>query len=195
MKRSYQFGIVVILMLLVTDLQAQTSHGLFAKKRKYVYTYVDMHDLIKRFISKSSHPMVSLEGIYSVSSTVTKRKKRLLSSGIKERVIDRKDNYANIAIIRDWSDSEHDFLVLSMNQTNPSQYPIVAELNTLSESRGFLCKHYEPDGKVLTFTFTFDGSSDVLEGVFEEQDGKKTITYSLTYLKTFPKGEVTNDQF
>ena len=105
----------------------------------------------------------------------------------------RNDAYANIAIIRDWSDSENEFIVLSLKQTDAEQYPIVAELTTLSEGRGFLCKHFEPDGKVLTFTFTYNGDSDLLEGVYTKHEGSKTVTYTISYLKTFPKNEVVNN--
>jgi len=193
MKQSYQvWGILVMMVFLTMESSAQVN-SLFAKKKKYQYRYVDTDDMIKRYISKSSHPMVSIEGIYSVSGTVTKKGKNFLSGEYKEKVVDRKDNYANIAILRDWSDSENEFIVLSLKQDDASQYPIVAELTTLSEGRGFLCKHFEPDGKIMTFTFTFDGDSDILEGIFTKQEGSKTVTYSITYLKTFPKNEVLNN--
>ena len=193
MKRSYcSWSLLVVFLFLCTNLQAQTNL-FFKKKKKYQYKYVDTNDMIKRYISKSSHPLNSIEGIYSVSGTVTKKGKNFLSGEFKEKVVDRKDNYANIAIIRDWSDSESEFIVLSLKENETAQFAIVAELTTLSEGRGFLCKHFEPDGKILTFTFTFDGDSDILEGVFSRQEGSKTVTYSVTYLKTFPKDEVVNN--
>lgn len=185
MKQSYRiWGVIVLMLFVVTEVKSQNA--MFSKKKKYAYRYVNTNEMVKRFIAKTAHAMTSIEGVYSVSGTVTKKGKNLIGE-MKERVVDRKDNYANIAIIRDWNDSESEFIVLSLKQDDAGQYPIVAELTTLSDGRGFLCKHFEPDGKVLNFTFTFSGDSDLLEGVFTRHEGSKTVTYSISYLKTFPK--------
>jgi len=191
MKQSYRIWTVIVMMVSITQAHAQLN-SLVSKKKKYTYSYVTVNDMVKRYVSKSSHPMNSIEGIYSVSGTVTKKGKNLVGA-MKEKVVDRKNNYADIAIIRDWSDSGTEFIVLSLKQNDEERYAIVAELTTLSEGRGFLCKHFEPDGKILTFTFTFDGDSDLLEGVFTQQEGNKTVTYSISYLKTFPKKEIVRN--
>ena len=181
---------MAVMMLLVCGaVQAQFPKKLFSKKNKHVYEEVDTEEMIRRFISKPAYASISIEGIYTVSAMVTVRKKALLSSQMKEKVVDRKDNYAQVAIIRDWSNSGSDFIEISMNQTDESRYPVVSSLRTLSEERGFLCKHTEPNGEVLTFTFTFSGDAELLEGTYTKIDGSKTITYNITYLKTFPKAD------
>jgi len=191
MKNSYRIWAVIMMVIFMTEAHGQLS-SLMVKKKKYAYKYVTVNDMVKRYVSKSSHPMNSIEGIYSVSGTVTKKGKNLIGE-VKEKVVDRKNNYADIAIIRDWSDSGCEFIILSLKQSDEERYAIVAELTTLSEGRGFLCKHFEPDGKILTFTFTFNGDSDLMEGVFTQQEGNKTVTYSISYLKTFPKTQIVNN--
>lgn len=183
-KMCYPFLCVMILAGSVAEAQVKS---LFPKRHKHTYEEVGTEEMIRRFVSKPAANVVSIEGIYSVSSVVTKRGKGLLSSEIKEKVVDRKDNYAKVAIIRDWANSDHEFIEISMTQTGVQKYPIVGELTTLSEGRGFLCMHTEPNGDVLTFTFTYAGNSDILEGNYTKLDGSKTITYTLTLLKTFPK--------
>ena len=173
-------------ILLGSTAQAQIK-SLLPKRKKYVYETVDAEQMIRRFVSKPSTTGMSIEGIYSVSSVVTKKGKTLLSSEVKEKVVDRRDNYANVAIIRDWGDSESEFIQISLSQPGLAKFAIVAKLTTLSEGRGFLCKHTEPSGEVLTFTFTYAGDSDVLEGSYTKVEGSKTITYTITLLKTFPK--------
>jgi hypothetical protein len=184
-------GLFLLLLCVAPDLHAQGIPRLFSKK-KYAYQEIDAAEMIRRYVSKPPVVQPSIEGIYSVSCVVTKKAKGLLSSEVKEKVVDRKDNYASVAIMKDREDAGHDFIELSLSQSGAQKYPIVAELTTLSEGRGFLCKHIEPDGEVLTFTFTFDGNSDILEGVYTKVNGGATITYNLTYLKTFPKKQGVN---
>lgn len=186
MRRRVGCAGLFLLLSVTSDIQAQELQKFFSRK-KYPYQEVDAEEMIRRYVSKPPASPLSIEGIYSVSCIVTKKGKALLSSAVKEKVKDRKDNYARVAIMRDMEGTGHDFVELSMSQSGAQKYPIVAELTTLSEGRGFLCKHIEPDGEVLTFTFTFDGDSDILEGVYTKVNGNATITYNVTYLKTFPK--------
>src|SRR5689334_22218386 len=174
MKKMY-YPFLCLMMLSASVAEAQLK-SLLPKRHKHSYEEVDTEEMIRRFVSKPSASVVSIEGIYSVSSVVTKKGKSLLSSEVKEKVVDRKDNYAKVAIIRDWADSEHEFIQISMTQTGVQKYPIVGVLTTLSEGRGFLCKHTEPNGDVLNFTFTYAGNADILEGTYTKVDGSKTIT-------------------
>ncbi|HYG18360.1 MAG TPA: hypothetical protein VD816_05495 [Ohtaekwangia sp.] len=169
---------------------AQFGSGLLTKKKKYDYQKVDVTDMIRRYVAKPSSSPVSIEGIYSVSAVVVKRGKGLLSSEVREKVVDRKDNYASVAIMRDREGAENEFIEVSLTQKGAPEFPIVATLTTLSEERGFLSKHIEPDGEILTFTFTYHGDSDILEGVYTKSSGGSTITYTLTYLKTYPKKQI-----
>jgi hypothetical protein len=184
--KGLKYGLIGAMIFSCFVAEAQLK-SLFAKKSKHTYQEIDTEEMIRRFVSKPSGSVISIEGIYSVSSIVTKKAKALLSSEVKEKVVDRKDNYARVAIMRDWIDSGNEFIQVSLTQSGSAKFPIVGELTTLSEGRGFLCKHTEPDGEVLTFTFTYGGNSDVLEGTYTKVEGSKTITYTITLLKTFPK--------
>lgn len=157
------------------------------QKKKHEYQTLDAAEMIRRFVSKPMYATMAIEGIYSVSGRVNKKRKGLLSARVRERVVDRKDNYATVAIIRDYEGTDTEFLMISLAQENAHHYPVVGALTTLADGRGFLCKHVEPNGDALTFTFAFTGDADLLEGVCTKVSGKKTITYDVSYLKTFPK--------
>jgi hypothetical protein len=152
-----------------------------------VYQEVDLEGMIRRYIAKT-HQQASIEGIYTVSCVITKKGRTLLSPEEKERTVTRKDNYAKVAILKDWPGSNTEYVEISLHEKNASRYPIVAELNGLSEGGGFIYKHFEPKGKVMSFTFLYDQSKpDILEGVYTLNERNSEVTYKLTYVKVYPK--------
>jgi hypothetical protein len=152
-----------------------------------VYQEVDLEGMIRRYIAKT-HQQASIEGIYTVSCVITKKGRTLLSPEEKERTVTRKDNYAKVAILRDWPGSNTEYVEISLHEKNAARYPIVAELNGLSEGGGFIYKHFEPKGKVMSFTFLYDQSKpDILEGVYTLNERNSEVTYKLTYVKVYPK--------
>jgi len=158
------------------------------KIKRSVYEEVDLEGMIRRYIAKTHQGSSSIEGIYTVSSIVSKKGSRFLSLGGNERVVVRKDNYARVAILKDWPGSNTEYVEISLNAKNAPRYPIVAELNELSEGGGFIYKHIEPKGDILTFTFLYDQSkSDILEGVYVKTKNNIEVTYKLTYVKVYPK--------
>ncbi|MEJ0055452.1 MAG: hypothetical protein WDN75_07230 [Bacteroidota bacterium] len=56
----------------------------------------------------------SIEGIYSVSGEVTKRSKGLLASSEREKVKDRRENYAKVAILHDPGSTSREYIELSL---------------------------------------------------------------------------------
>jgi hypothetical protein len=157
-------------------------------KKSSVYEEVDLEGMIRRYIAKTHGDEPSIEGIYTVSGEVIRKGKSLLSSVERERTIERKDNYARVAILKDWPGSNTEYVEISLEEKNAPRYPIVAELNELAEGGGFIYKHYEPKGKVLTFTFLYDKNKpDILDGVYTETKNDVVITYKLTYVKVYPK--------
>ncbi len=170
------------------DHDFKRSGNLLKKTVNGKYEEVDFEDLIRRYMGKEkSDP---LEGIYSVSCVITKTSKRFLSKRDKVRVVARKDNYARVAILRDWPGSTRDFIEVTLSYRDAKKYPIVGELQELSGGRGFIYRHIEPDGSDLDFSM-LPASLELLEGEFSEMKRRKTITYKLSYLKLFPKaGEV-----
>lgn len=156
--------------------------------KKSAYEEVDLEGMIRRYIAKTHGNEPSIEGIYTVSGEVIRKGKSLLSSVERERTIERKDNYARVAILKDWPGSNTEYVEISLEEKNAPRYPIVAELNELAEGGGFIYKHFEPKGKVLTFTFLYDKNKpDILDGVYTETKNDVVITYKLTYVKVYPK--------
>ena len=148
---------------------------------------VDLEGMIRRYIAKT-HKESSIEGIYTVSCVITKKGRTLLSTEEKERTVTRRDNYAKVALLKDWPGSNTEYVEISLHEKNAARYPIVAELNGLSEGGGFIYKHFEPKGKVLTFTFLYDQSKpDILDGVYTLNERNSEVTYKLTYVKIYPK--------
>ena len=157
------------------------------KSKPSVYKEVSLEEMIRRYIVKTNNE-TSIEGIYTVSCVITKKGKTLLSPVEKERTVIRKDNYARVAIVKDWPESNTEYVEISLHVKGAAKHPIVAELTSLSEGGGFIYKHFEPKGKVLSFTFLYDQSKpDILEGVYTLNEKGSEVTYKLTYVKVYPK--------
>jgi hypothetical protein len=159
------------------------------------YEKIDFEGLMHRYLSKPAPSQETIEGIYSVSCVITKKAKGFLSGNEKEKTVERKDNYARVAIIEDAIGSKNEFIEISLDEKFTVKYPIVGDFNSLSEGDGFIYKHIEPNGETVSFTFTNE-QNDILDGILAEMKGKKTITYKMTYLKVFPKGseQLTSNQ-
>ncbi len=182
---------VGVFLLAGTTLSAQSKSK--NRVKKSVYQEVDLEDMIKRYFGKEVNTAKSIEGIYSVSCVITKRSKNFFTGAERLRVVERKDNYARVAILRDWPSSKRDFIEVSMSYHIANKYPIVGEFEALSEENGFIYKHTEPDGTRLNFSMIFD-YSDMIEGEYAEISKRKTITYRLSYLKIYPKTQELNVQ-
>jgi hypothetical protein len=160
--------------------------------KKFQYQQVDFEDLMRRyFLKERSH---GVEGIYSVSCVITKRKKVLFSKREKVRVVEKQDNYARVAILQDMPGSKQDFIEISLSYRDANKYPIVGIIDGLSEGKGLVYKHIEPNGLVLSFSMIGE-SDELLEGEYSKIERRKIITYRLSYLKIFPKNPeiVIND--
>lgn len=170
--------------LVIFSLSANAQSRPDKKFKKNVYEEVDLEDMMHRYLGKEKgHP---LEGIYSVSCVVLTKNKRFLSKRERIKVVERKDNYARVAILKDWPGSNRDFIEVSLSYRDAKKYPIVGELNSLSEGQTFMYRHTEPDGSVLTFSLIYE-SAELLEAEYSHMHKRKTITYRLSYLKTYPK--------
>ncbi len=145
------------------------------------YQQIDFQSLMKRYMKKEK--VNSIEGIYSVSGLVTKRKKGFLDGEEKEKVADRKENYAKVAILLDPGDTGKDFIEVSLDKENLPSYSVVGEFSLAAEGSMLVYKHLDPKGKTTSFTFSRDSMGELLEGIRVEKDGNATITYKLTYVK------------
>ncbi|HEX5168995.1 MAG TPA: hypothetical protein VFW11_07460 [Cyclobacteriaceae bacterium] len=159
---------------------------------KFHYEEIKFEDLIKRYFEKELTPLSSLEGIYSVSCVIVKKGKNLFGQEF-ERAIQRKDNYARVAIIKDRATSSRDYIEVSLSYREADKYPVMGEFNGLSEGRGLIYNHFEPDG--TTLSFSMKNESEVMDGEYSIMEGARTITYKLSYLKIYPKSSSFNVSF
>lgn len=151
------------------------------------YEQVNFNKIVKLYMAKDKTSVGTIEGIYAVSSLVTKKGKGMLSSSEKEKVTDRKENYSEVAIIQDKNTSGREYLEVPLDKDYVPTYSVRGEFTGMTEGNILVYKHFESRGRVVTYTFTYDQAHDILEGVRTENDGSFTITYKLTYLKLFPK--------
>lgn len=145
--KTLLFSFIILASLPITAFGQEKKNGL--KDKNAEFEIVDFEGIIRRYLGKDAEPLNPVEGIYSVSCTVYKRKKAFLSSREKERIVKRQDNYAKVAIIKDWPDSKREFIEISLGSKVTGRYPIVGEFNSLSERGGFIYHHFEPGGELL----------------------------------------------
>ena len=106
---------------------------------------------------------------------------------MKEKVTDRKENYAKIAILHD-GENGRDYIELALDKQGLSSYSIIGEFNAITNGNILIYMHYDRKGKNnAAFTFTHDESHEILEGIRVDNEGNSQITYKLTYVKLSPK--------
>jgi hypothetical protein len=176
--------LLLCICLATFSLQAQSkSKSLFKKSN---YEEVDFEGLMHRYFGKEAGTFNKLEGIYSVSCVITKTSRNFLTGQLKVKVVERKDNYARVALLKDWPGTHRDFIEVSLSYHVTNKYPIVGELSTLSAGEAYIYKHIEPDGSTVDFSMAAS-SLDLIEGEHSEMEKRKTITYKLSYMKIYPK--------
>jgi hypothetical protein len=171
--------LATLLLLSFATASAQSSK----RSKKTIYEQIDLENVMKRYFGKSFG--YSIEGIYSVSCVITTRRKKFLSNDDRVRVVAREDNYAKVAIMKDWPSSNRDFIEISLSyHKTPNTFPIMGQLDTMADGAGYIYTHIEPDGERLTFSML--ETDGLLEAEYSRIEKRKTITYRLTYLKIFP---------
>jgi hypothetical protein len=155
------------------------------KQRNKVHSYeqIDFHDLMKRYVNKEQSSVSEIEGIYSVSMIVYKKGKGVLSSTEKEKVAERKENYTQVAIIKDTDGANREYVEVPLDKKFMPSYSIRGEFSRMADANILIYKHFESRGRESSYTFTFDRAKDILEGVRKENNGQFEYTYQLTYMK------------
>jgi hypothetical protein len=160
-------------------------------KKSSGFEQVDFKDIVKLYMNKENTIDENMEGIYTVSSLISKKGKGFFSAEEKEKVIDQRENYSKVAIFKDHQKSDRDYFEVPIDQENRTSYSIRGEFNKVSEGNLLVYKHFEPKGKALNYTFTYDAERDILEGIRTEVKGAFTITFKLTYIRLLPKKSET----
>lgn len=185
MNRNFSF-LVVLFTLIGSSVFAQKTRFSNRPFRKPAYEFVKFEDVVKRYFGKEVHRVDPVEGIYSVSCVITRKSRNIFTGKERIKVIGRKDNYARVAIFRDWPGSRRDYLEVSLSYRNSTQYPVVGEFEDLGTGNSFLYNHIEPDNSKLVYSVISE-SSELLEGEYSKSKGRKTITWKLSYLKIYPR--------
>lgn len=157
------------------------------EKRESPYEQITFVDLLKKYMDKDASGPNNIEGIYSVSASALKKNKPLFSSTEKERTIDQRDNYAMVAIVRDNSKNSREYVEVPIDRDNLFSYPVRGEITAASDGNILVLKHFEPKGKILTYTLAYDYDKNIIEGIRTESSGNTTRTYKIVYLKLYPK--------
>jgi hypothetical protein len=182
---------IIITGLLIGFLSISCSmEKLYTMKQRnkvHAYEQIDFHDLVKRYMSKEQSSQGEIEGIYSVSMMVNKKGKGILSSTEKDKVSERKENYMQVAILKDTESSNREFVEIPLDKKFLPSYSIRGEFNRMADANILIYNHFESRGRVTSYTFTFDRTKDILEGVRKENTGQFEYTYQLTYVKLHPK--------
>ncbi|MBS1975777.1 MAG: hypothetical protein JST46_00300 [Bacteroidetes bacterium] len=183
-KRIYLIGAVLAVFLVPTGCM-QKLYNMKQSKVVSEFEQMDFHGLAKLYMSKGAPNPI--EGIYSVSGEVIRKGGGFLSSSNKEKVLDRRENYAQVAIIRDPDNKDREFIEVSLDKEGKFSYSVVGEFTTSAGGSLLIYKHLESKDKVSSFTFTFDQKTDVLEGIRTDSRNNASYTYKLTYVKLYPK--------
>ncbi|MCZ8354235.1 MAG: hypothetical protein O9340_05840 [Cyclobacteriaceae bacterium] len=156
------------------------------RNKRFQYEKVGFEDMIQRYLHRDGSPVEAVEGIYSVSCIILKTKRHWLTGQEIVRVVQRKDNYARVAIVKETMNTNRDFIEVSLSFKDATLYPIVGDLTALADGSGYVYKHIEPKGEILSFSMLLT-HSDLLEGQFSQSHGRKIITTKLSYFKLYPK--------
>lgn len=184
---------IVILWVAVSSCSAEKFYQRQHQQKSLHYEQIGFVELVKKYIDKDKSDPAGIEGIYSVTSIVLKKSKGFFSSVEKEKTVDQKDHYAQVAVIRDNMRNNREYIEVPIDKNNQSSYSVRGEFTTLSEGNIIVLKHFEPKGRILNYAFTFDREKDILEGLRTETNGNITYTYKLIFAKLYPKGLDSKD--
>lgn len=186
-KMIHKLLFVVFLMMIISSCSVDKLYQVRQSRRVNAYEQIEFGDIVKRYFAKDQSSVGTIEGIYSVSSYITKKGKGILSSTEKEKAVSSRENYSKVAIIHDSGGTNREYLEVPLDKNYLPSYSVRGEFTAVSEGNIMVYRHFESRSKVLSYTFTYDKARDLLEGIRTEKSGSFTITYKLTYLKLYPK--------
>ncbi len=175
------------LLILLGACSIEKQYTMRQKHKVYSFEQVNFNDLLKAYLNQSVEEKAGFEGIYAVSMLTTRKGKGMLSSTEKEKVTNRKDNYRQVAIIKDVKNMHREYIELSIDQGLLPSYSIKGEFSQFTENSFAVYKQLDKRDNFTSYTFTFDKSYGILEGVRTENSGSYVYTHKLTYVKLFPK--------
>jgi hypothetical protein len=118
-----------------------------------------------------------------VSMVVYKKGKGMLSSTEKEKIAERKENYMQVVIMKDSDGADREYIEVPLDKKYLPSYSVRGEFSSMADANILIYKRLEARGKSSSYTFTFDRTKEILEGVRKENNGQFEYTYQLTYVK------------
>jgi hypothetical protein len=183
-------SVLFFLAIAISSCSFETLYKMRQRQKIYLLEQVDLQKMVTAYINKTQSSVGTVEGIYSVSGLVTRTGHGLLGGEEKDKVLDRKENYAKVAIIHDSNNTSREYFELMLDRDFAVSFSVIGEFSGMSDANILVYKHFENKGKSYeTYTFTYDGDKGILEGVRTENTNNATVTYKLTYLKILPKGK------
>ncbi len=178
---------MIVLLAINTACSIEKQYTMRQKHKVYSFEQVNFNDVLRAYLNKSAQEGAGFEGIYSVSLVITKKGRTFLANSDRERVTDRRDNFKQVAIIKDIKNMHREFIELTIDQGLFPSYSIKGEFSQFTENSFAVYKQLDKRDQFTTYTFSFDKSYDILEAVRTENSGNSVITHKLTYVKLFPK--------
>jgi hypothetical protein len=169
--------------LLLTSCSMEKLYTMQQRNKLHSYEQIDFHDLVKRYVNKDHSSVGEIEGIYSVSMVVYKKGKGILSSTEKEKIAERKENYMQVVIIKDSDGADREYIEVPLDKKYLPSYSVRGEFSSMADANILIYKRLEARGKSSSYTFTFDRTKEILEGVRKENNGQFEYNYQLTYVK------------
>lgn len=173
----------LLMCLLFASCSVEKLYTMRQRSKVHAYEQVDFHDLVKRYVNKEHSGAGETEGIYSVSLVVTKKGKGMLSSTEKEKVAERKENYLQVVLLKDTDGANREYIEIPLDKKYLPSYSVRGEFSSMADANILIYKHFESRGKVSAYTFTYDRTKELLEGIRKENNGQFEYTYQLTYVK------------
>ena len=174
---------IIIIILALASCSIEKLYTMKQRTKVHGYEQIDFHDLVKRYVNKENFGEGEMEGIYSVSLVVTKKGKGILSSTEKEKVSERKENYLQVVILKDADGANREYIEVPLDKKYLPSYSVRGEFSRMADANILIYNHFESRGKISSYTFAYDRTKELLEGIRKENNGQFEYTYRLTYVK------------
>lgn len=174
---------IIIVILALASCSIEKLYTMKQRTKVHGYEQIDFHDLVKRYVNKENAGEGEMEGIYSVSLVVTKKGKGILSSTEKEKVSERKENYLQVVLLKDDDGANREYIEVPLDKKYLPSYSVRGEFSRMADANILIYNHFESRGKISSYTFAYDRTKELLEGIRKENNGQFEYTYRLTYVK------------
>src|SRR4051812_29387132 len=104
-----------VFSLLLFSCSVEKLYHTNAKRANQAYEQINFVELVKKYMDKNTESE-GIEGIYSVSGMVLKKSKGLFATEAKERTVFQKDHYAQVAVIRDNSRNNREYIEIPIDK-------------------------------------------------------------------------------